>query len=59
MFRTVCPFCHIPLSLQELETVALGEHSGLACPECSGVLVTEGQDNNPRLDELREPHAVA
>jgi len=53
MFRTVCPFCHVPLSLQELEAVELGEHAGLACPECAGVLVTEGQDT-PRLDELRE-----
>jgi len=57
MFRTVCPFCHVPLSLQELEAVELGEHAGLACPECAGVLVTEGQDT-PRLDELRESHAV-
>ena len=58
MFRTVCPFCHTPLSLQELEPVDLGEYSGLACPECAGILVTEGQDNH-RIDELREPHAVA
>jgi len=58
MFRIVCPFCHTPLSLKDLEPVKLDERTNLVCPECECVLVTEGQDN-PRLDEALELHAHA
>ena len=56
MFRIVCPFCHIPLSLQELEPVQLNEHTCLICPECEGVLVTEEQYIG---EERQEAHVVA
>ncbi len=41
MIRIVCPFCHVPLSLQELIPAEMGKRSSLLCPECSGLLVTE------------------
>lgn len=41
MIRIVCPFCHVPLSLQELIPAEMGKRTSLLCPECSGLLVTE------------------
>jgi hypothetical protein len=41
MSRIVCPFCHAPLALQELETASIDRHACLVCPECENVLVTE------------------
>ncbi|WP_139379601.1 hypothetical protein [Zoogloea sp. LCSB751] len=48
MIRIVCPFCHVPLSLQELIPAQTGARSCLLCPECSGWLVT---DPVPEADE--------
>lgn len=48
MIRIVCPFCHVPLSLQELVPAQMGARSCLLCPECSSVLVT---DPVPEIDE--------
>ncbi len=41
MIRIVCPHCHAPLSIAELEQVTIGGHLSLMCPECSSVLVSE------------------
>lgn len=41
MIRIVCPFCHVPLGLQELISAQIKERSFLLCPECSGLLVTD------------------
>lgn len=41
MIRLVCPYCHAPLSGDELEMATLEDHACLVCPECSGVLVTD------------------
>ena len=41
MNRIVCPFCHAPLALQELETASIDNHACLVCPECENVLVRE------------------
>jgi uncharacterized protein YbaR (Trm112 family) len=41
MIRIVCPFCHVPLDLDELIPAQAKERSCLLCPECSGLLVTE------------------
>lgn len=41
MIRIVCPSCHSPLSVSELETATFDNHVCLVCPECSSVLVTE------------------
>jgi uncharacterized protein YbaR (Trm112 family) len=41
MYRLVCPACHVPLSLAELERVTFDYHAELICPECSMVLFRE------------------
>jgi hypothetical protein len=49
MNRIVCPFCHAPLALQELETASIDKHACLVCPECENVLVTEkSADERPQ-----------
>ena len=41
MIRIVCPHCHAPLSIAELEQATIAGHHSLICPECSSVLLTE------------------
>lgn len=41
MNRIVCPFCHAPLALQELEMASIDNRACLVCPECENVLVSE------------------
>lgn len=41
MIRIVCRFCHVPLSLNELEKATLAGHACLVCPECEQVLITD------------------
>jgi len=41
MIRIVCPHCHAPLSLAELEQATIAGHLSLICPECSLVLISE------------------
>ena len=41
MIRIVCPFCHAPLALQELETASIDNHACLVCPEYENVLASE------------------
>jgi hypothetical protein len=42
MIRIVCPFCHIPLAANQLETATYADQQCLVCPECENVLGTEG-----------------
>jgi hypothetical protein len=56
MFRIVCPYCHIPLSLQELELIQLRESSSLVCPDCEGVLLT-ANEAHADLEALQAAHA--
>jgi len=46
MIRIVCPFCHTPLGVNELEKATVDGHEGLVCPECASILITvdEGDD---------------
>lgn len=57
MIRIVCPFCHAPLSTQELETAILDGHACLVCPECENVLVTDADDNRPAVPHDTAIHA--
>lgn len=41
MIRIVCPFCHSPLSVADLETATLADRDCLVCPECEQVLLME------------------
>jgi hypothetical protein len=41
MIRIVCPFCHIPLAANQLETATYDGEPCLVCPECENVLITE------------------
>lgn len=41
MIRLVCPYCHAPLSGDELEMATQEDHACLVCPDCSGVLATD------------------
>ena len=41
MIRIVCPFCHAPLGVNELEMATIDDHACLVCPECDHLLVTE------------------
>ncbi len=49
MIRIVCPFCHAPLGVNELEKATVDGHDRLVCPECAGILITvnEGADGYP------------
>ncbi len=46
MIRIVCPHCHAPLSIAELEQATIGGHLSLMCPDCSSVLVSEPSETN-------------
>jgi uncharacterized protein YbaR (Trm112 family) len=41
MIRIVCPFCHVPLGINELEKATLAGHACLVCPECEHILITD------------------
>ena len=41
MIRIVCPFCHAPLGVNELEVATSDGHACLVCPVCDNLLVTE------------------
>ena len=52
MNRIVCPFCHVPLATQELETATICGHTCLVCPECENVLNTEEAATDERPEQL-------
>ena len=41
--RIVCPYCHIPLAVADLEDVTLDGRLCLICPECATVLVSQAE----------------
>ena len=57
MIRIVCPFCHAPLSTQELETATINGHACLVCPECESVLVTDADDDHNLVPHDTAIHA--
>ncbi len=46
MIRIVCPYCHAPLGVNELEKVTVDSHDCLICPECASVLITVNEDGD-------------
>ena len=42
--RIVCPYCHIPLAVADLEEVTLDGRLCRICPECATVLVSEAEE---------------
>jgi uncharacterized protein YbaR (Trm112 family) len=57
MNRIVCPFCHAPLAIQELETATIDKHACLVCPECENVLVSEAVVAAERPKQLADVDA--
>ena len=57
MIRIVCPHCHTPLSIAELEQVTVNGHLSLMCPECSSVLVSEPMEMAEEYHTLDEHFA--
>jgi RNase P subunit RPR2 len=41
--RIVCPSCHIPLAVTDLEEATLDGRPCLICPECATVLVSQAE----------------
>lgn len=52
MIRIVCPHCHAPLAIAELEQATINGQLSLLCPECAVVLVAE-------TVTLEESHSLA
>lgn len=48
--RIICPYCHIPLAVADLEAVSLGGCGCLICPECSTVLVSQNEEGAATAD---------
>lgn len=46
MIRIVCPGCHSPLSIAELEQATIDGQLSLVCPECSMLLLSEPVDEH-------------
>jgi Zn-finger nucleic acid-binding protein len=38
--RIICPYCHVPLAIADLEEANLDDRPCLICPECATVLVS-------------------
>lgn len=56
MIRIVCPFCHTPLGIHELETAVMDGVLGFVCPECEHILLMEERGGGEFL--LDDPLAV-
>ena len=42
--RIVCPYCHIPLAVADLEEATLDGRVFRICPECATVLVSQAEE---------------
>ena len=42
--RIICPYCHIPLAIADLEEASLDGCLCLICPECATVLVSQAEE---------------
>ena len=42
--RIVCPYCHIPLAVADLDEATLDGRPCLICPECATVLVSQAEE---------------
>ena len=48
--RIVCPYCHIPLAVADLEEATLHGRPCLICPECATVLVSQAEEGAAMAD---------
>ena len=48
--RIVCPYCHIPLAIADLEEATLDGRLCLICPECATVLVSQAEAEAVPID---------
>ena len=48
--RIVCPYCHIPLAVADLEEATLDGCHCLICPECATVLVSQAEEGAAMAD---------
>ncbi|MGV0951843.1 MAG: hypothetical protein ACOYB3_14335 [Azonexus sp.] len=42
--RIICPYCHIPLAVADLEEATLHGRPCLICPECATVLLSQAEE---------------
>jgi len=59
MIRIVCPFCHTPLSSNELETASFDGLICLVCPECEHVLLSEEHNEHEQQPAVQVAEADA
>ena len=55
--RIVCPSCHIPLAVADLEEAILDGRQCLICPECATVLVRQAEEGAAMADPEPAFHA--
>ena len=48
--RIICPYCHIPLAVADLEEATLDGRPCLICPECATVLVSQAEEGLRTVD---------
>ena len=55
--RIVCPYCHIPLAVADLDEATLDGRPCLICPECATVLVSQVEEGAAMADTELAFHA--
>jgi uncharacterized protein YbaR (Trm112 family) len=55
--RIVCPYCHTPLAVADLEEATLDGCPCLICPECATVLVSQEEEVAASADPEPAFHA--
>ena len=48
--RIICPYCHIPLAVADLEEASLDGCRCLICPECSTALLSQAEEGAVTVD---------
>jgi len=48
--RIVCPYCHVPMAVADLEEAILDGRQCRICPECATVLVRQAEEGAAMAD---------
>ena len=48
--RIICPYCHIPLAVADLDEATLDGRHCRICPECATVLVSQAEEGAAMAD---------
>mgnify|MGYP001400405459 CR=1 FL=1 len=56
MIRILCPHCHAPLTIHELEQAEMNGRHCLLCPDCASVLVSESAEAECQLQAAANGH---